>query len=85
MGFRDGEGEPMGLSGMRERMMLLFLFNIKTSPLFEDVFLTVWLKRLKAQKLLDQGVWGIAFFLFKNYLKIRVVSLSLSNSSWATA
>ena len=29
MGFRDGEGEPMGLSGMREQMMLLFLFNIK--------------------------------------------------------
>lgn len=60
-------------------------------PLFEDVFLTVWLKRLKAQKLLAQGVWGfafcfygvwgIAFFPFKNYLKIRVVSLSLSNSS----
>ena len=50
-------------------------------PLFEDVFLTVWLKRLKAQKLLAQGVWGFAFFLFKNYLKIKVVSLSLSNSS----
>lgn len=33
MGFRDGEGEPMGLSGMRERMMLLFLFNIKTSDI----------------------------------------------------
>lgn len=29
MGFRDGEGEPKGLSGMREQMMLLFLFNIK--------------------------------------------------------
>ena len=33
MGFRDGEGEPMGLSGMREQMMLLFLFNIKTSDI----------------------------------------------------
>ena len=37
-----------------------------------------------------QGVWGNGFcfllcFCFKNYLKIRVVSLSLSNSSWATA
>ena len=51
-----------------------------------------WFKNgLKAQKLLAQGVWGfafcfygvwgIAFFLFKNYLKIKVVSLSLSNSS----
>lgn len=29
MGFRDVEGEPMGLSGMRERMMLLFSFNIE--------------------------------------------------------
>ena len=31
-----------------------------------------------------QGVWGVSsaiLFLFKNYLKIRVVSLSLSNSS----
>ena len=37
-----------------------------------------------------QDAWGVAFafciasailFLFKNYLKIRVVSLSLSNSS----
>ena len=45
----------------------------------------------KAQKLLAQGVWGIAFCFYgvwgiafclsKNYLKIRVVSLSLSNSS----
>lgn len=37
---------------------------------------------------LDQGVWAMAsaFWLpVKNYLKIRVVSLSLSNSSWATA
>ena len=50
-------------------------------PLFEDVFLTVWLKRLKAQKLLAQGVWGIAFCFSQNYLKIKVVSLSLSNSS----
>lgn len=34
---------------------------------------------------LDQGVEGNGFcFLFKNYLKIRVVSLFLSNSSWAT-
>ena len=33
MGFRDREGEPMGLSGMREQMMLLFLFNIKTSDI----------------------------------------------------
>ena len=33
MGFRDVEGDPMGLSGMREQMMLLFLFNIKTSDI----------------------------------------------------
>lgn len=49
----------------------------------------------ESQKLLAQGVWGItfcfygvwgfAFYLSKNYLKIRVVSLFLSNSSWATA
>ena len=30
MGFRDGEGESKGLSGMRERMMLLFLFYQKS-------------------------------------------------------
>lgn len=37
---------------------------------------------------LDQGIWAMAsaFWLpVKNYLKIRMVSLSLSNSSWATA
>lgn len=33
------------------------------------------------------GSWRVGHCLlsFKNYLKIRVVSLSLSNSSWATA
>ena len=29
MGFRDVEGEPMGLSRMREQMMLLFCLTLK--------------------------------------------------------
>ena len=35
MGFRDVEGESMGLSGMREKMMILFLFNIKTADIHD--------------------------------------------------